>query len=64
MESAINLIVASLDLAYPGKPYEWVEKAATEILHFPGRYPNATVEQEAALMERVQNMCTTGQWGV
>ena len=60
--SAMDLVAASLNLMYPGKPYEWIQRAATEMVAFTDRYENPTQEQRANIDTRIRNMCTTGEW--
>jgi len=60
--SAMDLVAASLNLMYPGKPYEWIQRAATEMVTFTDRYENPTQEQRADIDTRIRNMCTTGEW--
>ncbi|QMP84315.1 hypothetical protein HUN41_00223 [Streptomyces phage Coruscant] len=62
MYTAMDLVVSSLSLVHPDQPYEWIHRAATEMVAFADRYPEPTMEQRMALDERVRKMCTTGEW--
>jgi hypothetical protein len=63
MTDAVSIIIASYELAYPNAPYEWLEKAAKETLFFTSK-PGSGQDSEKILehLERVKNMCTTGNW--
>lgn len=60
--NVIDIICTSLNLVYPDRPCEWIERAAKEMFRFTDQNPNATQEQRIELDRRIQNMCTTGKW--
>jgi len=62
MPSLIDIAAASIALVHPDAPYEWIEKSAKEMIWFSSQNPNATIEQMDALNERINKMCTTGEW--
>ncbi|AXH66680.1 hypothetical protein SEA_SPILLED_224 [Streptomyces phage Spilled] len=62
MPSLIDITAASIALIHPGAPYEWIEKAAKEMIWFSSQNPNPSIEQMDALNERINKMCTTGEW--
>ncbi|ASR77864.1 hypothetical protein FDI38_gp103 [Streptomyces phage Peebs] len=64
MESAVDLVMQSYQLVYPDAPYEWLEKAANETLHWSARVTDPTLEQMNAHQARIDTMCRTGQWNV
>ncbi|ASN73240.1 hypothetical protein SEA_EVY_197 [Streptomyces phage Evy] len=60
--NAVEIVMATYQLVYPEAPYEWLEKAANETLHWSARVTDPTLEQMNAHEARIRKMCTTGQW--
>ncbi|UEM46951.1 hypothetical protein SEA_TARGARYEN_203 [Streptomyces phage Targaryen] len=60
--NAVEIVMATYQLVYPEAPYEWLEKAANETLHWSARVTDPTIEQMNAHEARIRKMCTTGQW--